>query len=85
MGLGLLLVMAGAFVRFVLGRYQQVNGAYDAVGSVLLGLGVLSMLVATATWMIGRPRLVRIRDGADAPQRSAARRNGSDPPAPERF
>ena len=48
MGLGLLLLTAGAFLRFVLGRYAGMLGAYDVPGAVLIGLGVACMVLATA-------------------------------------
>lgn len=59
MGLGLLLLAAGAFLRFVLGRYAGMLGAYDVPGAILMGLGVASMLLATARHYLGIPRLVR--------------------------
>lgn len=69
MGLGLLLLTAGAFVRFVLGRYADVLGAYDTPGTVLIVLGLVSMALATVTHAVGRVHVVRARpaDEADPP------------------
>ena len=65
MGLGLLLLTAGAFVRFVLGRYAGMLGAYDAPGAILMGLGVAAMLLATARHVLGTPYVVRSPAHAD--------------------
>ena len=59
MGLGLLLLTAGAFLRFVLGRYAGMLGAYDSPGSILMVLGVLSMAGATLRHYVGLPWIVR--------------------------
>ncbi|MEP7160605.1 MAG: hypothetical protein ABI746_05845 [Dermatophilaceae bacterium] len=66
MGLGLAFLTAGAFLRFVLGRYQEIHGAYDAWGSLLMLLGVASMAASILRWRLGTPRLVR-RDRAGDP------------------
>lgn len=68
MGLGLALLTAGGFLRFVLGRYASVQGAYDGWGTLLMALGVLSMAAAILHWRFGTPRLV-----ATPPPRSPTR------------
>lgn len=59
MGLGLLLLTAGAFLRFVLGRYAGMIGAYDTAGSVLMFLGVAAIAAAILRDVLGTPRVVR--------------------------
>ncbi|WP_116115685.1 hypothetical protein [Austwickia chelonae] len=59
MGLGLLLLTAGAFLRFVLGRYEGMLGAYDTPGTVLMCTGVIAMVVAVAQYAIGTPHVER--------------------------
>ncbi len=66
MGLGLAFLSAGAFLRFVLGRHQEILGAYDAWGSLLMLLGVVSMAASILRWRLGTPRLVRHDRAADA-------------------
>lgn len=61
MGLGLLLLTAGAFLRFVLGRYAGMLGAFDTPGTVLMAAGVASMALATARDLLGGRRAVRRR------------------------
>ncbi|GAB78577.1 hypothetical protein SAMN05421595_2856 [Austwickia chelonae] len=57
MGLGLLLLTAGAFLRFVIGRYEGMIGAYDVPGTVLMCIGVAAMTVAVAQYAIGVPHV----------------------------
>lgn len=59
MGLGLLLLTAGAFLRFVLGRYAGMLGAYDVPGAVLIALGVACMVLATARHYGATPQPMR--------------------------
>ncbi len=66
MGLGLALLVAGGFLRFVLGRYASVQGAYDGWGTLLMALGLLSMAAAILHWRFGTPRLVRNQAPAPA-------------------
>ncbi|MBW3085150.1 hypothetical protein KEM60_01347 [Austwickia sp. TVS 96-490-7B] len=54
MGLGLLLLTAGAFLRFVLGRYAGMIGAYDVPGTVLMSVGVACMVAVTVRHVMGR-------------------------------
>ena len=59
MGLGLLLLTAGAFLRFVLGRYAGMLGAYDLPGTVLMVLGVIAIALAVVRHYVGSPYVVR--------------------------
>ncbi len=70
MGLGLALLVAGGFLRFVLGRYASVQGAYDGWGTLLMVLGVLSIVIAILHWRFGTPRLVRRHRRGDDPAAS---------------
>lgn len=65
MGLGLLLLTAGAFLRFVVGRYAGMLGAYDGIGTALMVAGVASMVLASARYLLGEPRIVRRRPSQD--------------------
>jgi len=54
-GVGLLLVTAGAFLRFVLGRYAGMLGAYDVPGGILMSLGVGCIVLALIRHAWTRP------------------------------
>lgn len=70
MGLGLLLLACGAFLRFILGRYAGHLGEWDAQGTVLMVLGVIAMIVGSGHRILGTPRLVRRQTAARADARA---------------
>lgn len=58
MGLGLLLLAVGAFLRFVLGRYAVMQAAFDFPGTILMIIGAALMIVTVLRCLWGTPVVV---------------------------